>query len=110
MSVASETLTKRRGATPPRGRVLTRPTFGAFGRATVVCCLTLGLGFRAGGFFAGVTAIAALVLAVGLALRVTAAARPFAGWSAGLAIAAGSRCSRPGCCARSSGRTRRRGR
>jgi hypothetical protein len=56
----------------------------------MVCALTIALGFRAGGFFAGVTALAALALAVGLAVRVTVAPRPFAGFSAGVAIGAGS--------------------
>ena len=70
--------------------MLTPPTFGAFGRAAIVCTLTIALGFRAGGFFAGATGVAALALAVGLAVWVTVAARPFGGWSAGLAVAAGA--------------------
>ncbi len=70
--------------------MLTGPTFGGLWRAAIVCALTIVLGFRAGGFFAGVTGLAALALAVGLALRVTVVARPFGGWSAGLAVAAGA--------------------
>ncbi len=70
--------------------MLIRATFSGAGRALIVCALTIALGFRAGGFFAGVTGIAALALAVGLAVRVTVVARPFGGWSGGLAIAAGA--------------------
>jgi hypothetical protein len=69
--------------------VLTRPTFGAAGRALIVCVLTVGLGFRAGGFFAGVTGVAALAVIICLVVRVTVVARPFGGWSAGLALVAG---------------------
>jgi O-antigen ligase/polysaccharide polymerase Wzy-like membrane protein len=90
MSVTTRTLTKRLGRTQPNGQVFTRPTFGGLGRATIVCALTVVLGFRAGGFFAGATGVAALVLAVGLVLRITVSARPFGGWSAGLAIGAGA--------------------
>jgi hypothetical protein len=46
--------------------------------------------FSAGGYFAGTTAVAAVVVAVVLALRVTLAERPFAGLSAPLAAAAGA--------------------
>src|SRR6185437_6141416 len=54
------------GGAPPRAGV----TWSGAGRALMVCALTLVLGFRAGGFYAGVTGLAALVLALGLALRV----------------------------------------
>jgi hypothetical protein len=76
---------EERGAPP-----WTRLTWSGAGRALVVCVLTVALGFRAGGFYAGVTALAALVLALGLALRVLVAGRPFAGWSGGLALASGA--------------------
>jgi hypothetical protein len=74
------------GAPPP----WTRLTWSGAGRALLVAALTLGLGFRAGGFYAGVTALAGLVLALGLALRILVAGRPFAGWSGGLALASGA--------------------
>jgi hypothetical protein len=50
--------------------------------------LTLFLSFRAGGFFPGITGLTAAALAVGLAIVVTAAPRPFAGVSAGLLASA----------------------
>ena len=56
----------------------------------MICALIVALGFRAGGFYAGVTGLAALVLALGLALRILVAGRPFAGWSGGLALASGA--------------------
>ncbi len=52
--------------------------------------LTLALSFRAGGFFAGTTALLAVVLAVLLVLRVTLGQTPFAGWSPALAAPAGA--------------------
>jgi O-antigen ligase len=52
--------------------------------------LTLLLAFRAGGFFANVTGLVAGALCILLLLRITSAARPFEGWSAPLAIAAGA--------------------
>jgi len=52
--------------------------------------LTLGLAFRAGGFFYGTTALLAVVLAILLVGRVTLARDPFAGWSPALAVAAGA--------------------
>ena len=52
--------------------------------------LTGALAFRAGGFFAGVTGVAAVVLALAMVGRVTLAAEPFAGLSPGLVVAAGS--------------------
>jgi hypothetical protein len=86
MSVTSRTAPKRRARTA----VLTRPTFSGSGRALIVCALTCVLGFRAGGFYAGVTGVAALAVAIGLALRVLVAPRPFSGFSPGLAIGAGA--------------------
>jgi hypothetical protein len=52
--------------------------------------LTLVFAFRAGGFFANVTGLVAAALCVALLLRITSAARPFEGWSAPLAVSAGS--------------------
>lgn len=52
--------------------------------------LTLGLAFRAGGFFYGMTALLAVVLAVLLVGRVTVGRTPFAGWSPALALTAGA--------------------
>jgi O-antigen ligase len=49
--------------------------------------LTAFLAFRAGGFFADTTAVAALVLAGALLLRITLSADPFAGWSRAAAAA-----------------------
>jgi O-antigen ligase len=49
--------------------------------------LTAFLAFRAGGFFADVTALVVLVLAVALLLRITVAVEPFAGWSRAAAVA-----------------------
>jgi O-antigen ligase len=54
----------------------------------VPAALTLALGFRAGGFFANITGLAAALLCVLLLLRITTAQRPFEGWSAPLAVAA----------------------
>jgi hypothetical protein len=48
------------------------------------------MAFRAGGFFPGQVGIAGLTLCLALVLRITVARRPFAGWSAGLAIASGA--------------------
>src|SRR5690242_5146516 len=56
----------------------------AFGPAA----LTAFLGFRAGGFFADIVGLCALALIVALILRITLVARPTAGWSIGLAVAA----------------------
>src|SRR5919106_1372199 len=67
-----------------------RPGWPGAGRALLVGSLTVFLSFRAGGFHAGITGIAALVLSFGLVLRVTTARNPFAGWSAGLAVCAGA--------------------
>src|SRR4051812_5086030 len=47
----------------------------------LAAALTLLLAFRAGGFFPAVTAVAAVVGAVALVLRMTLAHEPFAGWS-----------------------------
>ena len=49
--------------------------------------LTAFLTFRAGGFFPDITAIAVLMLAIALLLRITLAADPFAGWSRAAAVA-----------------------
>jgi O-Antigen ligase len=46
--------------------------------------------FSAGGYFAGTTAVAAVVVAVVLVLRLTLAERPFAGLSGPVAVAAGA--------------------
>jgi O-antigen ligase len=48
--------------------------------------LTAFLAFRAGGFFADVTALAVLVLAIAVLLRITVAVEPFAGWSRSAAV------------------------
>ena len=50
--------------------------------------LTAFLSFRAGGFFPGVTGLAAMAVALLLLLRVTLAAEPFAGWSRTAAVGA----------------------
>ena len=55
----------------------------------VPALLTAGLAFRAGGFFAGATALAVLTLVLLLVVHVTVARRPFAGWSPALAASAG---------------------
>jgi hypothetical protein len=89
MSVTFHTL-KKPFTRPLEGRELWRPAWNGAGRALMVGGLTAALGFRAGGFYAGVTGLAALALALGLAVRVLVAARPFAGWSAGLALATGA--------------------
>jgi hypothetical protein len=47
----------------------------------LAAALTLLLAFRAGGFFPAVTAVAAVVGAVALLLRMTLAHEPFVGWS-----------------------------
>ena len=88
MNVTQRPKTPRavRGAPAP----WSRPTWSGAGRALLVCALMLGLGFRAGGFYAGVTGLAALVLALGLAVQVLVAAQPFAGWSGGVALASGA--------------------
>jgi O-antigen ligase/polysaccharide polymerase Wzy-like membrane protein len=49
--------------------------------------LTVFLTLRAGGFFPDITALAVLVLAVALVIRITVAADPFAGWSRAGAVA-----------------------
>jgi O-antigen ligase len=51
--------------------------------------LTFALAFLAGGFFAGTVGIAAGLLCLLLVARLTLAERPFAGWSASLAVTAG---------------------
>jgi O-antigen ligase len=51
---------------------------------------TLFFSFRAGGYFAGSTGVAATVLGVALVLRMTLVEDPFAGAGRGLAIAAGA--------------------
>ena len=50
--------------------------------------LTAFLAFQAGGFFPAAVGVSAAALAVLLALRVTLAAQPFAGWSASAAVVA----------------------
>ena len=52
--------------------------------------ITAVLAFRAGGFFPAVTAWTAIALCVLLVLHITLAARPFAGWSRALTVAAGA--------------------
>ncbi|MGI8780505.1 MAG: O-antigen ligase family protein [Solirubrobacteraceae bacterium] len=52
--------------------------------------LTAGLAFRAGGFFAGTTAMLAVALALALLVRVTVGRTPFAGWSPAVAVVAGA--------------------
>jgi hypothetical protein len=52
--------------------------------------LTLYLGFNSGGFFVDVTGLAAVVLALALAVRITLAERPFAGVSGPVVVAAGA--------------------
>lgn len=49
--------------------------------------LTIYLGFNSGGFFVGPTGVAAVVLSIVLAIRITLARRPFAGISAPVLIA-----------------------
>ena len=51
--------------------------------------LTLALAFLAGGFFAGTVGLTAGLLCLLLVARLTLAERPFAGWSASLAVTAG---------------------
>ena len=51
--------------------------------------LTLALAFRAGGFFPATVGLAAGLLCLLLVVRATLAERPFAGWSAPLALTAG---------------------
>jgi hypothetical protein len=60
----------------------------AFARWQVLlpAALTVGLAFRAGGFFHGTTALLAVVLALLLVGRVTIGRTPFAGWSPALAV------------------------
>ena len=58
--------------------------------ALLAAGLTLYMGFKAGGFFAGTTAVVAVVLALALLLRVMLAADPFAGFGVPLAIAGGA--------------------
>jgi len=64
----------------------------AFEAVTVALpgALTVYLSFNAGGYFPGTTALVALVLAVGLALRAVLVPRPFAGAGWPLAIAGGA--------------------
>jgi len=63
---------------------LTRPAAGAL--LLLPGLLTLYLGFEEGGYFAGSSALVALLLAVLLVLRITLAERPLAGLS-GLSVA-----------------------
>jgi hypothetical protein len=56
----------------------------------VPAALTAYLGFRSGGFFPGAVGLAALVLLLALVLRLTLAARPWAGWSRTASVAAGA--------------------
>jgi O-Antigen ligase len=86
MTVTTDTRKRGRTEQPAWPR---RTVFGA-GRPFLVSMLTVVLGFRAGGFYPGVTGLVALALMLGLALRVLVAPRPFAGWSGGLALAAGA--------------------
>ena len=51
--------------------------------------LTLALAFLAGGFFAGTVGLTAGLLCLLLVARLTLAERPFAGWSASLAVTTG---------------------
>ena len=51
--------------------------------------LTVTVAFIAGGFFAGTVGIVAALLCLLLVARVTLAERPFAGWSAALAVTTG---------------------
>jgi hypothetical protein len=51
--------------------------------------LTVTLAFVAGGFFPGTVGLAAGLLCLLLVARLTLAERPFAGWSAGLAVTTG---------------------
>jgi hypothetical protein len=67
---------------PSRGEWVTRRV-----HLPLAGVLTAFLTFRAGGFFPDITAIAVLVLAVALLLRITVAADPFAGWSRAGAVA-----------------------
>jgi hypothetical protein len=61
------------------------------GRLHILVPALLGalFAFRAGGFFPGTTGVVAAGLACGLAVRLTIAGNPVAGWSAGLSLAAG---------------------
>jgi hypothetical protein len=69
--------------------VLQRIRNGQYGHLALGAALTAALGFHAGGFFPGTVGLVAMLLAVGLAVRITVAERPFAGWSPALAVAAG---------------------
>lgn len=58
--------------------------------ALIPAALVLFFSFQAGGYFPGATGIAAAVLAVALALRVTLGQRPFAAVTGPVAVAAGA--------------------
>jgi O-antigen ligase/polysaccharide polymerase Wzy-like membrane protein len=81
--------------TPPETPGSRRRTFDAAraGQALAIlstAAVTLYFSFRAGGFFAGSTGVAATVLGVALVLRMTLVEEPFAGAGRGLALAAGA--------------------
>jgi hypothetical protein len=59
-------------------------------RLALPAAATAALCFSAGGFFPGVTAVAAIAVLVALLLRITLARHPWEGWSAGLSIGAGA--------------------
>jgi hypothetical protein len=69
-----------------------RPTRAVSVRPAVLLApaLTAAVAFRAGGFFPAVTAWTAVALCLALVLHITLAARPFAGWSRALTVAAGA--------------------
>ena len=71
-----------------RGQVAGR--VGVVALLTLPGLLTLYLGFNSGGFFVDVTGLAAVVLALALAVRITLAERPFAGVSGPVVVAAGA--------------------
>jgi hypothetical protein len=64
--------------------------FAAGARLAVPAAATLALCFATGGFYPGAVALAAVVTIAALVLRLTVAARPWEGWSAGLSVSAGA--------------------
>jgi hypothetical protein len=65
-------------------------TFAVRARLAVPAAATLALCFSTGGFYPGAVALAAIVTIAALVLRLTLAARPWEGWSAGLSVSAGA--------------------
>lgn len=91
MSVAAEAFAdssapRGDGSAEPAGRGWPRRA-AAHAHLVLAGLLTAVLAFRAGGFFPAVTGLAAVVVILGLLLRVTLARDPFAGWSRAAAVA-----------------------